>query len=44
VAHDKARTLPELPAEQAYRRAFEEWEGSEDQALWNTTIADGLDE
>ena len=26
-----------------YDEAFAEWEGSEDAALWETTIGDGLD-
>ncbi|MGO4593182.1 ribbon-helix-helix domain-containing protein [Leifsonia sp. 2TAF2] len=42
VIHDMVRLFREIRYEDAYRQAFEEWEGSEDQKLWNTTVADGL--
>ena len=28
----------------AYEQAWQEWAGSEDEALWESTIGDGLDD
>ncbi len=37
------RTLRDLGLEESYERAFAEWEGSEDQRLWDTTTGDGIE-
>jgi len=44
VIHDMVRLFREIRSEEDYRRAFDEWEGSEDQKLWDSTIGDGLDD
>ncbi|MGH1549153.1 antitoxin [Leifsonia poae] len=41
--HRLIRLKRELDAEGAYAQAFEEWEASGEQALWDQTAADGLD-
>lgn len=38
------RLFREIRAEDDYVKAFEEWEGSEDQKLWDSTAGDGLDD
>jgi Arc/MetJ-type ribon-helix-helix transcriptional regulator len=37
------RALRDLNLQDAYERAFTEWDGSEDQALWDTTVGDGIE-
>jgi Arc/MetJ-type ribon-helix-helix transcriptional regulator len=37
------RALRDLDLEEAYERAFLEWEGSEDQRLWDMTTGDGIE-
>jgi Arc/MetJ-type ribon-helix-helix transcriptional regulator len=37
------RALRDTGLEAAYTEAFAEWEGTEDAALWEATVADGLD-
>lgn len=37
------RLLRTRELEAAYAAAYEEWEGSEDAMLWDTTVGDGLD-
>jgi len=41
--HKAVRALLDTTLEAQYTEAFADWEGSEDQALWETTVADGLD-
>ncbi|MEO7015062.1 MAG: ribbon-helix-helix protein, CopG family [Leifsonia sp.] len=43
VIHDMVRIFRELQAEDDYIKAFGEWEGSEDQALWQSASGDGLE-
>jgi Arc/MetJ-type ribon-helix-helix transcriptional regulator len=43
VVQQAVRLLRESELTDAYRDAFEEWDGSEDAALWQTTAADGID-
>ncbi|WP_434318131.1 antitoxin [Leifsonia sp. P73] len=42
--HKLLRIQRELDAEGAYAQAFDEWEASGDQALWDQTAGDGLSE
>lgn len=42
--HRLIRLKRELDSEAAYARAFEEWETSGEQELWDQTAGDGLDE
>lgn len=42
--HRLIRLQRELDAQDAYAQAFDEWEASGDQALWDQTIGDGLSE
>ena len=37
------RALRDRDLQAAYEQAFLEWEGSEDQALWDTTVGDGIE-
>ena len=37
------RALRDLDLQEAYEQAFEEWEGSEDQRLWDMTTGDGIE-
>lgn len=37
------RALRDLDLQEAYEQAFEEWDGSEDQRLWDTTTGDGIE-
>jgi Arc/MetJ-type ribon-helix-helix transcriptional regulator len=43
AVHKAVGTLRDTGLEAAYIEAFAEWEGSEDEALWEATVADGLD-
>jgi Arc/MetJ-type ribon-helix-helix transcriptional regulator len=43
AVHTAVRALRDTDLEVAYTAAFQEWEGSEDEALWEATVADGLD-
>jgi predicted transcriptional regulator len=42
--HRLLRVQRELDAEAAYSQAFDEWEGSGENALWDGTARDGLSE
>ncbi|RDV46195.1 antitoxin [Leifsonia sp. ku-ls] len=44
VIHDMVRLFREIRSEDDYRRAFAEWDGSEDEKLWDSTSGDGLDD
>ncbi|MFF2053338.1 ribbon-helix-helix protein, CopG family [Leifsonia sp. NPDC058194] len=44
VIHDMVRLFREIRSEDDYVKVFEEWEGSEDQKLWDSTAGDGLDD
>ena len=44
VLKEAVRLLRLSGVEEAYAAAWSEWEASEDAALWDTVIADGLDE
>ena len=44
VLHEAIRLLRDAELTDAYDKAFAEWSGSEDEALWNTTVGDGLAE
>jgi Arc/MetJ-type ribon-helix-helix transcriptional regulator len=37
------RALRDLELQESYEQAFEEWEGSEDQRLWDLTTGDGIE-
>ena len=37
------RALRDLDLQEAYEQAFEEWDGSEDQRLWDTTTGDRIE-
>ncbi len=37
------RALREVELEDAYEQAWSEWEGSEDAALWDSTVGDGIE-
>lgn len=39
---DAIRLLRDVGLEQEYAAAWEEWQGSEDAAMWEATIGDGL--
>lgn len=41
--HRPSRLKRELDAEGAYAQAFDEWEASGEQQLWDQTAGDGLD-
>jgi Arc/MetJ-type ribon-helix-helix transcriptional regulator len=43
AVHKAVGALRDADLEVAYTDAFEEWEGTEDEALWETTVSDGLD-
>ncbi len=43
AVHRAVGALIDTTLEAAYTEAFAEWEGSGDQALWDSTVADGLD-
>lgn len=43
AVHKAVRALRETTLEAAYTEAFADWEGSEDEALVEATVADGLD-
>ncbi|WP_426624894.1 hypothetical protein ACPPVW_02050 [Leifsonia sp. McL0607] len=40
--HKLLRVQRELDAENAYAQAFDEWEDSGEQAIWDGTAGDGL--
>lgn len=42
--HDAVKALRERSLEEAYRVADEEWSASGEATVWDTTIADGLDD
>jgi Arc/MetJ-type ribon-helix-helix transcriptional regulator len=42
VVHQAIRLLREQGMEEAYAAALDEWEASEDRALWDVTADDGL--
>ncbi len=42
--HKLLRIQRELDAETAYAQAFDEWENSGEQAIWDGTAGDGLPE
>ncbi|WP_241702511.1 antitoxin [Leifsonia shinshuensis] len=42
--HRLLRVQRELDAEDAYAQAFDEWENSGEEALWDSTASDGLSE
>ncbi|UAJ78494.1 antitoxin [Leifsonia sp. ZF2019] len=42
--HRLIRLKRELDAEGAYAQAFDEWEASGEQELWDQTAGDGLEE
>jgi Arc/MetJ-type ribon-helix-helix transcriptional regulator len=44
VIHDAITLLRQAHLEHAYTEAWQEWEGSEDAALWDQATADGLTE
>lgn len=44
VIHDMVRLFREIRSEDDYVKAFEEWDGSEDQKLWDSALMDGLDD
>ena len=37
------RALRDLNLQDAYERAITQWDRSEDQALWDTTVGDGIE-
>ena len=37
------RALRDVDLQESYERAFAEWEGSEDQKLWDSTVGDGIE-
>lgn len=43
VIHKAISLLREASLQDAYAAAFDEWDGSEDAALWESTAADGAD-
>lgn len=43
AVHRAVRALRDTTLEAQYTEAFADWEGSEEAALWETTVADGLD-
>jgi Arc/MetJ-type ribon-helix-helix transcriptional regulator len=42
AVHSAVRALLDTTLETEYAEAFAEWEGSEDEAFWDTFAADGL--
>ncbi|MEO3749509.1 antitoxin [Streptomyces sp. B6B3] len=44
VIHAAIESLRAAELEAEYAEAFEEWDSSEDAALWDATTADGLDD
>ncbi|KQR54087.1 hypothetical protein ASF88_04440 [Leifsonia sp. Leaf336] len=42
--HKLLRVQRELDAEDAYAQAFDEWESSGEDAIWDRTVRDGLSE
>jgi len=42
--HKLLRVQRELDAEDAYAQAFDEWESSGEDAVWDRTVRDGLSE
>jgi Arc/MetJ-type ribon-helix-helix transcriptional regulator len=42
AVHTAVRALRATQLEEAYAEAYAEWEGSEDQAFWDSFVADGL--
>ena len=40
--HKLLRVQRELDAEDAYAQAFDEWESSGEDAVWDRTVRDGL--
>lgn len=42
VIHAAIESLREAALEEQYAEAFEEWDGSEDAALWDRAAGDGL--
>jgi Arc/MetJ-type ribon-helix-helix transcriptional regulator len=42
VLQQAVRLLQETELVEAYKVAFDEWEGSEDAQLWETTVGDGI--
>lgn len=42
--HRLLRIQRELDAEDAYAQAFDEWEGSGEESIWDGTTRDGLSE
>jgi Arc/MetJ-type ribon-helix-helix transcriptional regulator len=42
AVHKAVRALRDTTLEAEYTEAFADWAGSEDEALWETTVADGL--
>jgi Arc/MetJ-type ribon-helix-helix transcriptional regulator len=42
VIHRAIGLLRSANLEEAYARAWDEWETGEDAALWDTTVADGI--
>ena len=43
VISEALRLLREELLEDQYHQAYVEWEGSEDAALWDATVADGIE-
>jgi antitoxin MazE9 len=42
VLQQAVRLLQESELVEAYKEAFDEWEGSDDARLWETTVGDGI--